>query len=202
MVGEELAGDARRFQTDRLSPLHAGCNTQNLMVYVDDVDAHCATARAAGAVVVAEPELHDYGDDYWADRAYGCKGPRRPSVVVHAAHPRMNASEEAALGIAMAALGDPTRRAVVRLLARGPRRAGELADELAMTPPTLSRHLRVLRKSGLISDEEPEHDARVRLYRLQPRALQPLHRWLDELEAFWGDQLQAFKAHAEQANRG
>ena len=71
MVGEELYGAARRFQTDRHSPLKAGCNTQNLMVYVDDVDAHCATARAAGARVVAEPELHDYGDDYWADRSYG-----------------------------------------------------------------------------------------------------------------------------------
>jgi DNA-binding transcriptional ArsR family regulator len=111
----------------------------------------------------------------------------------------MNPADEGALGSALAALGDPTRRAVVRLLAQGPRRAGELASALAMTPPTLSRHLRVLRKSGLISDEEPEHDARVRLYRLQPQALQPLQSWLDELEAFWGEQLLAFKAHAEQA---
>lgn len=75
MVGEELAGDARRFETDRLSPLTARCNTQNLMVYVDDVDAHCARARAAGARVVAEPELHDYGDAYWADRSYGAVDP-------------------------------------------------------------------------------------------------------------------------------
>lgn len=75
MVGEELRGDARRFETDRLSPLNAGCNTQNLMVYVDDVDAHCARARAAGARIVAEPELHDYGADYWADRSYGAIDP-------------------------------------------------------------------------------------------------------------------------------
>jgi uncharacterized glyoxalase superfamily protein PhnB len=75
MVGEELAGEARRFGTNRLSPLNAGCNTQNLMVYVDDVDAHCAVARAAGAEIVAEPELHDYGDDYWADRSYGATDP-------------------------------------------------------------------------------------------------------------------------------
>lgn len=66
-----------------------------------------------------------------------------------------------------------------------------------MAPPSLSRHLRVLRKSGLIADDEPEHDARVRLYRLQPQALAPLQGWLDELHAFWGEQLQAFKAHAE-----
>ena len=75
MVGEELAGDARRFNTDRLSPLNARCNTQNLMVYVDDVDAHCSRARTAGAQVVAEPELHDHGSDHWADRSYGAIDP-------------------------------------------------------------------------------------------------------------------------------
>ncbi len=75
MVGEELFGDTQRFDTDRRSPLNAGCNTQNLMVFVDDADAHCATARAAGARIVAEPELHDYGADYWADRSYGCIDP-------------------------------------------------------------------------------------------------------------------------------
>jgi uncharacterized glyoxalase superfamily protein PhnB len=75
MVGEELSGESRRFQTDRKSPLNAGCNTQNLMVYVDDVDAHCEQARAAGAQIVAEPELHDYGPEHWADRAYGALDP-------------------------------------------------------------------------------------------------------------------------------
>jgi len=75
MVGEELAGEARRFGTDRLSPLAARCNTQNLMVYVDDVDAHCALARAAGAQIVAEPDDHDYGEGYWCDRAYGAVDP-------------------------------------------------------------------------------------------------------------------------------
>ena len=109
------------------------------------------------------------------------------------------AADDAAVGAALAALSDATRRAVVRLLAHGPRRAGELAAELGMAPPSLSRHLRVLRKGGLIADDEPEHDARVRLYRLQPQALEPLHHWLAELEAFWGDQLQAFKAHADKS---
>ena len=75
MVGEELSGPNHRFQTNRLSPLSAGCNTQNLMVFVDDVDAHCALARAAGAAMVAKPELHDDGSDYWADRSYGATDP-------------------------------------------------------------------------------------------------------------------------------
>ena len=109
------------------------------------------------------------------------------------------ALDDPALGLAIAALGDPTRRAVVALLAQGPQRAGDLAAALAMTPPLLSRHLRVLRKSGLIDDEEPEHDARVRLYRLRPEALLPLHGWLSELQSYWNDQLLAFKAHAERA---
>lgn len=49
-----------------------GANTQNMMVYVDDVEAHCARARAAGATIVVEPETHDYGEEYWTDRGYEC----------------------------------------------------------------------------------------------------------------------------------
>jgi DNA-binding transcriptional ArsR family regulator len=97
----------------------------------------------------------------------------------------------------LAALSEPTRRAVVDLLRVKPRRAGELAQALDMSAPALSRHLRVLRKSGLIIDEEPEADARVRLYRLRPEAFASLRGWLGEVEAFWGTQLGAFKAHAE-----
>jgi DNA-binding transcriptional ArsR family regulator len=106
-------------------------------------------------------------------------------------------NDETGLDATFTALADRTRRAVVQLLRQGPRRAGELADALALTPPGLSRHLRVLRHAGLIDDDEPEHDARVRLYRLEPAGFEPLRDWIDELEAFWGDQLAAFKAHAE-----
>ena len=109
--------------------------------------------------------------------------------------------EDAALATAFTALADPTRRAVVRLLRRGPLRAGELAEALDLTPPGLSRHLRVLRHAGLIGDDEPEHDLRVRLYRLEPAGFAPLRGWIDELEAYWGDQLDAFKAHAEAMTR-
>ena len=75
IAGDEQAGGRRNFGVNRLSPANAGCNTQNLMVYVDDVDAHCATARAAGAVIVAEPDDQDYGEGYWCDRAYGATDP-------------------------------------------------------------------------------------------------------------------------------
>jgi DNA-binding transcriptional ArsR family regulator len=86
---------------------------------------------------------------------------------------------------------------VIDLLRKRPRRASELAELLSMTRPAMSRHLRLLRKTGLVSESEPEHDARVRLYRLEPEPFSQLRDWLDEVEAFWGDQLQAFKEHAE-----
>ncbi len=50
-----------------------GANTQGVMLYVDDADAHCARARAAGAIIDHEPTLHDYGAQYWADRSYGAR---------------------------------------------------------------------------------------------------------------------------------
>jgi uncharacterized glyoxalase superfamily protein PhnB len=69
MVGE---ASRERFAYRR-SPLSIdGGNTQNLMVYVDDVEAHCRRARAAGARIVSEPETHDYGEDHWSDRTYEC----------------------------------------------------------------------------------------------------------------------------------
>lgn len=66
-----------------------------------------------------------------------------------------------------------------------------------MSRPAMSRHLRVLRRSGLVSEEVQEHDARLRMYRLRPEPFSELRDWLDELAKFWDDQLQAFKAHAE-----
>ncbi len=95
------------------------------------------------------------------------------------------------------ALADPTRRRVVELLRRKPQRAGDLAAALSMSSPRLSRHLRVLRRSGLIEDSGVEHDARVSLYRLRPERFAMLRGWLDEVEAFWTAELAAFKAHAE-----
>lgn len=76
MVCEERTGAASRWNVDMKSPLSVGgANTQGLMVYVDNVDAHCAHARAAGAKIVDEPALHDYGEEYWADRSYGAVDP-------------------------------------------------------------------------------------------------------------------------------
>lgn len=95
------------------------------------------------------------------------------------------------------ALADPTRRGVIDLLRTGPRRAGELADALDMAKPAMTRHLRLLRESGLVREESYEADARVRVYQLERQPFSALRGWLDEVEALWGLQLDGFKAHAE-----
>ncbi len=99
------------------------------------------------------------------------------------------------------ALAEPTRRRMVELLKRRPHCAGDLAAAFDMTAPAMSRHLRVLRKSGLIEEYSLEHDARIRMYRLRAERLSGLLAWLEELAAFWTEQLSAFKAHAERTHR-
>jgi DNA-binding transcriptional ArsR family regulator len=98
---------------------------------------------------------------------------------------------------ALAALADPTRRRVVELLRQAPRRAGELADDLAMSRPALSRHLRVLRVSGLVEAQTLSDDARGRLYQLRPDKFTALQAWLDQVQAFWAEQLGAFRRHVD-----
>jgi DNA-binding transcriptional ArsR family regulator len=119
--------------------------------------------------------------------------------VVHAAgsHARAGRLSEQRLNRTFAALADPTRRAAVELLRRGPRRAGELAEQLGTTPAGVSRHLRVLRESGLVSEEVLEQDGRVRLLYLEREPFDALRSWIEEVEAFWTGQLASFKAHAE-----
>lgn len=70
MVGS-IVGKEGRDSSHRRSPQSiGGVNTQSLCVVVDDADAHCERARAAGAKILSEPTTNDYGDDYWADRTY------------------------------------------------------------------------------------------------------------------------------------
>ncbi len=116
-------------------------------------------------------------------------------MVVHAKGEGLSQLER--IDRTLLALADPTRRGVIELLRQEPRRASELAELLDMTRPAMSRHLRVLRESGLVSEGELDHDARVRLYRLERERFEELRGWLDEVEAYWGDQLGAFKQYAE-----
>ena len=103
----------------------------------------------------------------------------------------------------LAALADPSRRGVIDLLRKRPRRAGELARTLELSAPAMSRHLRVLRQAGLVEEGESDapDDARVRVYRLRRQPFASLRQWTEEVEAFWGEQLSAFAAHVEKRGR-
>ena len=74
MIGDE------RVQIDKARPFVSpktigGKTTQSMMFYVDDVDAHCARARAAGAKITYEPTVSDYGEEYWSDKSYQAEDP-------------------------------------------------------------------------------------------------------------------------------
>jgi DNA-binding transcriptional ArsR family regulator len=106
------------------------------------------------------------------------------------------------LDAAFSALSDSSRREMIRVLLHQPRRAGELAASIDMSPQALSRHLRILRRAGLVSETGIESDARVRVYSVHPAAFHPVQRWLAQVEELWRGQLHAFKAYAESPQRG
>ncbi|MEJ7734143.1 MAG: metalloregulator ArsR/SmtB family transcription factor [Polyangiaceae bacterium] len=111
--------------------------------------------------------------------------------------PPRSAARAADIDRTLAALGEPTRRQVVDLLRVRAHRAGELAEALGTSAPAMSRHLRVLRESGLTEEEDLAEDGRVRIIRLRRERFTELSAWLADVDAFWSDQLGAFKAHAE-----
>ena len=93
---------------------------------------------------------------------------------------------------ALAALGDPTRRAIFERLAQGPRAVGDLASELPVSRPAVSQHLKVLKAAGLVVDSAA---GTRRLYRLDPDGVGAVRAYFD---AFWNQALAAFKAAVEQ----
>ena len=114
----------------------------------------------------------------------------------------MNNPLETHLDSTLSALADLTRRKVVDLLRDGPRRAGELAATVEMSAPAMSRHLRVLRASGLVEAELVDDDARLRVYRLRPERFAALQAWLDQVQAFWAGQLGWFDEHVPSTREG
>jgi DNA-binding transcriptional ArsR family regulator len=92
---------------------------------------------------------------------------------------------------ALAALADPTRRRVFEALRTGPRSVGSIAQNLPVSRPAVSQHLRVLKEAGLVADR-PEGTRRV--YYLDPKGLAAIRRWLDQ---FWDDAMSAFQAEVE-----
>jgi len=98
--------------------------------------------------------------------------------------------------MALAALADPTRRAVFERLRHGPKGVGEIAANLPVSRPAVSQHLKVLKAAGLVADEAR---GTARIYRIHADGLRELRDWLD---SFWGEALAAYKTRAEAGAEG
>lgn len=93
---------------------------------------------------------------------------------------------DAALDLTFRALADPTRRAVVQALGRGPATVGDLAKPFDMALPSFLQHLKMLEESGLV---ETRKQGRVRTCTLKPEALAAAERWLDAQRSLWTKRL-------------
>ena len=98
------------------------------------------------------------------------------------------------MNLALQALSEPHRMAIVAMLADGERPAGDFVDALPISQPTVSKHLSVLREAGLVTVRK---DAQRRLYRLNPAPLAELDAWLQPYRRFWVDRLDALERHLD-----
>jgi DNA-binding transcriptional ArsR family regulator len=96
-----------------------------------------------------------------------------------------------AAGDAFEALGDPNRRTIVELLRRGPSSVGELADQMPISRPAVSRHLRLLREAGLVTEEA---QGTRNIYRLHDEGIEAVQAYLLQV---WGDAAARFKLLAD-----
>jgi DNA-binding transcriptional ArsR family regulator len=101
-------------------------------------------------------------------------------------------SRAAATADVFNAIADPTRRAMLERLRSGELAAGDLADGFRLSQPALSKHLRVLRDTGLVTVRE---DGRFRYYALASPALREVADWIGNFESFWPQKLDGLGAH-------
>src|SRR5262249_7096284 len=92
------------------------------------------------------------------------------------------------------AIAEPRRRTIIDVLARGDQAVGQIMARLRIAQPAVSKHLRVLRKVGLVSVRK---EGPLRLYRLNASELKPVHDWAKRFEEFWTHQLDRIKDRAE-----
>lgn len=99
-------------------------------------------------------------------------------------------------GAALAALADPMRRQVMERLKEGPKSVGVIANDLPISRPAVSQHLKILREAGLVEDR-PEGTRRI--YFIDPEGLGALRAWLDQ---FWSQALTAFAEEVDNQSMG
>jgi DNA-binding transcriptional ArsR family regulator len=91
-------------------------------------------------------------------------------------------------------LAEPTRRRILDLLRAGERPVGDLVDGLRVSQPSVSKHLKVLRDSGVV---EARVEAQRRLYRIRPEPLREVDDWLAPFRDLWGPSLDALEQHLD-----
>jgi DNA-binding transcriptional ArsR family regulator len=96
---------------------------------------------------------------------------------------------------AFAIIAEPSRRAILSLLATAERSVGDLETALELPQPSISKHLRVLREAGLV---EATVDAQRRLYRVRPEPLQEIEAWLAPFRRLWTRHVDALEKHLDE----
>jgi DNA-binding transcriptional ArsR family regulator len=90
------------------------------------------------------------------------------------------------------AIADPTRRAILDRLRKGPAPVNRLAADFSQSRPAISRHLRILREARVILEERA---GRERVYRIEPNSLKPVAAWIEGYRAFWQANLEGLKQY-------
>lgn len=94
-------------------------------------------------------------------------------------------------------IAEPSRRAILSLLASSERSVGDLKEELRLPQPSVSKHLRVLRDAGFV---ESRVDAQRRLYRIRAEPLMEIDAWLEPFRRFWSAHIDALERHLDRMN--
>ena len=94
-----------------------------------------------------------------------------------------------------AIIAEPSRRAILSLLASSERSVGDIEERLRLPQPSISKHLRVLREAGFV---ESRVDAQRRLYRLKPEPFMEIDAWLAPFRRFWSAHIDALERHLDQ----
>jgi DNA-binding transcriptional ArsR family regulator len=95
-------------------------------------------------------------------------------------------------------IAEPSRRAILSLLASCECSVGDIEEELQMPQPSVSKHLRVLREAGFV---ESRVDAQRRLYRLRPEPLMEVDAWLAQFRRFWSVHVDALERHLDSLHK-
>jgi DNA-binding transcriptional ArsR family regulator len=97
-----------------------------------------------------------------------------------------------------AIIAEPSRRAILCLLASRERSVGDIEQELRLPQPSVSKHLRVLREAGFV---ESRVDAQRRLYRIRPEPLMEIDAWLAPFRRYWSVHIDALERHLDRTNQ-